>query len=172
MRNLYLDLDDTVLDTSSFLGGVDLLKYLKQNIDGYSRIPYKVGALDSLRILSTKYSISFVSCYLTEDEKREKLRFARLVGVPIFLCRDYYKGSVDMSGGIFVDDDVKHLIESSASLEDSYCFGGGEYETNLGYTCVNSWSELCDILMEVSVDAELREYFCKRIPRGCSGYRV
>lgn len=172
MRNLYLDLDDTVLDTSAFLGGVDLADYLKQNTNGYSKIPYKVGALDSLRILSTKYSISFVSCYHTDNEKREKLRFARLVGVPIFLCRDYYKGSVDMSGGIFVDDDVKHLMECPLPLENSYCFCGGEAEANLGFTCVSSWSELCDILMEVSVDAELREYFCKRISRGCAGYRV
>ena len=45
MRNLYLDLDDTVLDTSSFLGGVDLLEYLKQNIDGYSRITTRVALI-------------------------------------------------------------------------------------------------------------------------------
>lgn len=145
MKKLYLDLDDVVFDTRgtvrevrSYLNNhseeLDLelrdlddaaWVYLSSN---YDRVRVMPNFYDVLDLLRDSYSITFVSMYISEEEYAYKQFFARSLDLPIILLdvKKYKdKSSVDMSGGIFIDDNPSYLESSNAS--EKYLMATGIY---------------------------------------------
>lgn len=192
MRKLFVDLDDTYMDTEVYIRrilkangynfskkqsiyDVDVVKDFKWVFDevfsNYSFIPKKIGAEECLNVLETEYGIVFVSCYSTEEEKISKYKFAKECGKDIILCKDFDKSFIDMSEGIMFDDVAMHLLNSGLPSKSQYLmfnrFNVNEYwfknYVKFNGNLVFDWYEFCDKVMEVEEDAELREYICSRI---------
>lgn len=165
-RKLYLDIDDTVLDTENFirmvLGGrwldhkglvygeyrnmsSDELLKVYRVFNDYSSIPFIVGAEDGLRILATEYDIVFCSSYYTDVEKRSKEEWANSLGIPIILCKGFTKSNINMDEAVLVDNDTRNLNDSNASkkvcLYHKYSFD--EFD---GGDVVFNWFDLVDRL--------------------------
>lgn len=201
MKNLFLDLDDTYLDTDRYirkvlkangvskrLWGIHDDIYVLQDIpeckdiikacmSNYLVIPTKEGAVQSLKLLRTEYNVKFVtSCYSDYEEKAKRELFKKM-DVDFIICRGG-KSHVDMSGATFVDDHFKHLNESNAS-EKIFFFNPYELDPtistggfNLDTTLVLNWFELTDLLMSGGEDYELREYIHQRVQECCKAIRV
>lgn len=196
-RKLYIDLDDTFVDTEMYLRNmfnqngfnvpesasiyslIDTGEYdflFKEGMSDYILIPRMPGAEDALKILSTEYSISFVSCYSFEEEARGKKKLADALRKELILCKGR-KDHINMENAVFIDDNISHLIDSNASDEDKFLFfniynlrdltsAGDSY---CGHV-VSDWYEITNILMGVTgEDAELREYFRERIQKCSKG---
>lgn len=197
-RKLYVDLDDTFCDTENYLrmmfkqngikvseersiydyigiGECDFL--FREGMSDYRLIPKMPGSEDAIRILSTEYEVVFASCYTFPEEAEGKKKLARAMRKNLILCRGT-KSHLDMEGGVFIDDNPRHVLESSAKNEDKYVFfniyNAGElmkciWEQN-GFNphIVADWYEITNMLMGVKEnDAELREHFRKRVSGGC-----
>lgn len=196
-RKLYIDLDDTFVETESFLRmmfkqngisipqkdsvysmlnkGYDFL--FKEGMSDYTLIPRMPGAEDALRILSTEYEPVFISCYTFEEEAEGKKKLARAFHKNIILC-DGSKDHIDMENAVFIDDTVQHLVESNASEEDKYLFFNlynlrDLISTKYAGHVVSDWYDITNMLMGVTgTDAKLREYFCEGIQKFSAGGRV
>ena len=192
MKKLFLDLDDTYKDTERYLRSVlkaNSLAIPKQGtvyrfhldimykdifemvFSDYSVIPNKEGAEENLRILETEYEIIFCSSYTTDSEKCAKQSYADGLGKEIILCggSQWDKSHVNMLGESFIDDNARILALSNATkkiqMYNPYsCVGLRDYS---GDPLVLDWFSALDHLVEVSVDEQLRERFCKRI-KECS----
>lgn len=197
---IYLDLDDTYLDTENYIRGMlelngvkvgtasvysDYVKgyagsLYKEILSDYSCIPKKVGADECLDLLRTEFDIVFVSCYTTEEEMIAKKSFAKECETEIILCKNFDKSCVNMLDGIIFDDNPRHLIYSGVPrknqflMYNSYALDkeGLEDLSKFEGKVVFDWYEFTDSVMGVEDDVELREYICKRIQDCCTGYRV
>lgn len=135
MQTLFLDLDDTFVNTENYIRRVlknELLPvtehsvYYMRELDAYREIMEEIfsnydviplcdGAEDSLNILSTEYEVVFCSCAVSDAEENSKKAFADLYKKDIIICReDYAKEKVDMKGCILVDDSLDVLEASRA----------------------------------------------------------
>lgn len=200
-RTLYLDLDDTYLDTENYIrsmltaNGVPVSNtssvynnytrecagdLYKEILSDYSCIPKKIGADECLDIIKTEFDVVFLSCYTTDVEKQAKEEFAKECGIPIILCKDFDKSGIDMSNGIMLDDTPRHLVYSGLPGKNQYLMynpyaldtEGTEDLKKFQGTIVLDWYNFMDNIMEVEEDAELRDYICKRIQDCSAGYRV
>lgn len=199
MRKLYLDLDDTYVDTENYIRKVlnsngvdcdqnesvwdvyfrgDTVDIFREILADYSAIPKKVGAEECLKILETEFEIVYVTCYICEEEHIAKLDMAKEDGREIIFCPDFDKSHIDMQEGVFIDDVPKHLINSSVKDENKYLMYN-KYVKDLtkclmafNGTVVFDWYDFCDKVMEVNVDAELRDSICSRIPKCIEKCRV
>lgn len=200
-KKLFLDLDDTFLDTDRFIrymlkrNGVseelvninddiyvlsnhpecrDIIEFVTSN---YSIIPKKVGAKESLKILKTEYDVIFVTASCREAEYKSKEALLIGMGVP-YIITGSDKTSVDMTGGIQVDDHLIHLNQSNAETK---IFFYNKYEMipnvstgtlEKGYKVAKDWFQLTDILMSGGEDIELRKFICQRVQKCCEACRV
>ena len=174
--NLYLDLDDVVFDTTRY--AKELFKEYKEGIfkktrddeledivwleimDDYSRVPTKYGAIDFILTLKEYFNITFVSNYITENERTFKEGFAEGLGIPIILLdlrHHTNKASVPMLEGIFVDDSLENLKTSSArykilfdsntSLRDLIV--NRAFEAQTGIATIGNWEKLFERIMKL-----------------------
>jgi hypothetical protein len=176
---LYLDIDDTLVDTEdslrrylSCLGidsdspydliGTEYDELIEEFLSDYHVIPMIDGARTSLKLLKTEYDITLVSCYTYFNEAKAKISFAKKFGVELILCKNYDKSHVDMSDGIFIDNDEEHLKYSNAAKK--YIFSSNGVKSQLSNIDgeFHNWYDIVDILMGGDKDAELREYIFKR----------
>lgn len=199
MRKLYLDLDDTYVDTESYLRKVlerngvhcdpnssvwdvyfrgEGRDIFKEVLSDYSAIPKKVGAEECLKILETEFEIVYVTCYLCEEERTAKINMAKEDGRNIIFCTGFDKSFVDMSDSVFIDDVPKHLINSNADGKNKYLMYN-KYVKGLSKslmlfdgTVVFDWYDFCDKVMEVNIDVELRDSICSRVSECCKKHRV
>lgn len=198
MKNLFLDLDDTYLDTDRYIRKVlkangvskdlwgihddiyvlgdnpDCKDIIRECMSNYPVIPTREGAAQSLQILRTEYNVVFVtSCYSDYEEKSKRELFSKM-GTKFIICRGG-KSHVDMSGGIFVDDHLIHLVESNAEQKifffNRYEISTGRYNPRTTSMVMN-WFELTDILMSGGEDDELRRYIHQRVQECCKTSRV
>lgn len=188
MKKLFLDLDDTYKDTERYLRSVlkaNSLAIPKQGtayslyrdimykdifemvFSDYSVIPNKEGVEENLKIVETEYEIILCSSYTTDIEKCAKQSYADGLGKEIILCggSQWDKSHVNMLGESFIDDNAEILALSNATkkiqMYNPYsCVSLKGYS---GDTLVLDWFEALDQLVEVRVDEQLRERFCKRI---------
>lgn len=202
MKKLFLDLDDTYLDTDRYIRKVlkangvskelwgihddiyvladhpDCKDIIKACMSNYLVIPPKQGAVQSLQILRTEYDVVFAtSCYSDYEEKSKKELFKKM-NVDFILCNGG-KSHVDMSGATFVDDHLVHLVNSNAKNK---IFFFNRYEMDPAISTgkydskvaslVMDWFELTDLLMSGGEDYELREYIRSRVQECCKAGRV
>lgn len=192
-KKLYIDLDDTFVDTENYLramfkqndihvpesktiytligtGEYDFL--FKEGMSDYTLIPRMPGAEDAIRILSTEYDISFLSCCVFDEEAVGKKKLAKAFRKELILC-DSTKSHINMENAVFIDDNVGHLIDSNSKDEDKFLFFNlytlkdmlGSNKSYFGHV-VSDWYEITNILMGVTEsDAKLREYFRERIQK-------
>jgi len=175
MQNLYLDLDDTFVDTEVYIRAIlknNLIPYKSNNsvygmrcipvysdimrdvFKNYSVIPLKEDAEECLKLLSTEYNVIFCSSYITDEEGESKKRFAELYKKDIILCGgiNWDKSRVDMSGGIMVDDAPEALSKSNATTKiqvaNPYKAYGLKYADYLrGDVFVENLSQVVEYLM-------------------------
>ena len=192
MKKLFVDLDDTYKDTERYLrqviraNGLAIPQYgtvysmyldimyrdiFEVVFSDYSVIPNKEGVDENLKILETEYEIIFCSSYTTDIEKRAKQSYSDNLGKEIILCggTQWDKSYVNMSGASFIDDDAGILCLSNAKkkIQMYNPYKRGDLKDYRGDTLVLNWFEALDKLVEVNVDEQLRERFCKGI-KNCS----
>lgn len=138
---LFLDIDDTIYDTETYVmekvlekfgtsivignkGVYDLMStdervraYCDDLLSNYVKIPLMPYAHDCIKSLRDLYDIYFCSCYTFEREKKEKIALSGKYKVGIMLI-EYNstsgKSSVDLSDGILADNDVFALASCNA----------------------------------------------------------
>lgn len=181
--NLYLDLDDVVFDTTryakelykEYARGIDENKYainLEDSLedivwleifDDYSRVPIMHGAVDFILTLKEYFNITFVSSYITENERTFKEGFSEGLGIPIILLDirlHTNKSCVSMFEGIFVDDNLENLKTSSAkfkilfdsSLDTSSLKNwliDGSFKARTGIETAGNWEKLYERIMKI-----------------------
>lgn len=195
-KNLYVDIDDTFVDTENYLrtmfirngykvpeklsvyeyisgGEFDFL--FKEGMSDYTLIPRMPGAEDAIKILSTEFNVVFLSCCTYREEVLGKKKLARALGKELILCEGR-KSHIPMENAIFIDDNVQHLINSDAAEDNKYLFFNiynvPDIMANLGFSghVVSNWYDITNKLMGVSSsDAELRRYIHKRISEFSAG---
>lgn len=168
-RKLFLDLDDTFFDTENYLRKVlggkwlyhegliyeayenmefnELFKCLEAFMD-YRRVPLKAGAREGLEEIKNIYDVIFCSSYHLEPEKKAKEDIAKVLGIPILLCGGdkWDKSHIDMSGGVFVDDNTRLLKLSNA--KDKVCFYKKyNFKGKFDGCIVFDWEELVGVLV-------------------------
>lgn len=188
MKKLFVDLDDTFVDTERYLrkicesNGLKVPKYetiyTLYGVDGYKPyfdmvfnnyfvIPKKQGVIENINLLETEYDIVFCTFCTTKEEKVAKKKFAESMGKDIILCEgdDFDKSSIDMSGGILIDDSIDVLKASNADKK-LQMYNEFTY-TQILKDCslVVDWFDIVDQLMEVSVDEKLRDFISNGISR-------
>lgn len=175
---LYIDLDDTVKETSRYLDKViksnklplgeknklySIISedfFVREVLCNWGVIPFCSGAINSLKLLETEYEIVFCSKYMFEDEARQKKEFANFMGKELYLfptSSDLDKSSMDMSGGILIDDNLDVLLNSNAdSLYEMYNdFKGIDILKPRPENCsVVTWYSLVDTLLGGSEENE------------------
>lgn len=120
---------DTYFNQPRFFKTIEYMPWARQIID-------KLKDYYEIIIVSSGYSPNLVE---KELWVKYNLPFCKFIGVNFKEYED--KAHVDMSDGIFIDDSVKNLVTSNASIK--ICFGD-EYEWNKnwkGVRCAN-W---CDV---------------------------
>lgn len=131
MTKLYLDLDGAVTHDSSSLKVYE------------SFLSYK----DELCRL---YDVTLVSHYVTPLEAQRKRVLANSLGLDIVLVDmgvEALKSVVDMTRGVFIDDDLFNLAGSSASLCIHAPIGRGFVVSQ--YPCFTSWCGLVSYLRDL-----------------------
>lgn len=196
MKTLYLDLDDTYLDTDVYIRKVlkengvskelwgiqDDIYVLLNNpkckdiiqscMSNYSVIPTKIGAKESLQVLKTEYKVIFVTSVFSGYEFEAKKKFFKNICVPYIIVGSN-KSCVNMKDATFIDDHLIHLNQSNASTK---VFFFNQFEMNpqistgilrKEYKVVKDWFELTDFLMSGGEDFELRKYIHQRVQECC-----
>lgn len=103
------------------------------------------GALDMIKILSTKYDITVVSAGYSPNLKAKdewlkyNMPFVNFIGVDLKKYKD--KSHVNMENGIFIDDSASNLDTSNADIK--ICFGD-KYVWNENWNGVRGYN-WCDI---------------------------
>lgn len=168
-RVLYLDIDDVVKDTNrtwrEALGYQDYScciyeKELSRDdkcivmkvMSDYSKIPFVEGAECGISELSKKYSIVLCSNYYSAEEFREKKKLADSLGLGFIGCGPNdrkFKSGVNMSGAVFVDDSIRNLVHSNASLKILFiCEDTVKSEYSYDGLRVEDWESLIKLLMQ------------------------
>lgn len=175
MQNLYLDLDDVILETSKYkaklhnLFSNDEVKIYKQSTNEmkellvysqllarYSEVPINNKYLDILEELKSRYTIYYVSMYTSDSEYAFKRELSISHGVlfkGVNSSKHKDKSCIDMSkeGSIFVDDNINYLKTSNCPNRifygkiSTYLLAGG---ISSGLTCASSWEKLASILLD------------------------
>lgn len=201
MRNMYVDLDDTFVETEQYCRRVLSSNYIKVPLNetvyvmygegrerqifneifrNYSVIPLKDGARECMKLLETEYNIIFCSAYTTTVEAAAKEKLAKFLGKDIILCETNEKSHVEMGSGIFVEDNPRHLVCSKCEVANQYLMyspftlddEGVPYFNRFKGTTVFNWYELVDKLMGGEEDVELRKYIRERIQKFSQGDRL
>lgn len=190
-RVVYLDIDDTYIETEKLIKNVckkvgysidervnayilrdnpivrDVVKLIMSD---YSKIPKRVGAEDCLAIISTEYTVKFLSSCYSEVEIYAKKKFAEEEGKEVILCEYCSKTPdiIDLSNGIMIDDRVDVLLGANASEKYNMKYNYDTQEEvqqfiKEGGTVCNNWYQLLDYLVEGEKDEEFRRYFYTRI---------
>lgn len=202
-KTLFLDIDDTLKDTERYIrrlmfcNGIktpsigtvyrwintDKDLFILEVMSNYNVIPYRLGARDGINLLSTEYNIVLCSGYYYEEERRSKESFANSIGKELILCdmnKGFTKSSVDMSGGILVDDNSEILLTSNADVKfemyNKYVFElTAERDER---TTLVDWFSLVEILMGYSkssdgekINEELRGFIHQRVQGYCQACR-
>ena len=119
----------------------------------FAKVEFMDNAKEVLFRLKDKYEIVIVSMGIQpnlfgkEIWIKDNLPFAKFIGINTEKYKD--KSSIDMSGGILIDDEQRYLENSNA--KEKICFGE-KYEWNedwKGKRCFN-WTELERYLMKGS----------------------
>ena len=119
----------------------------------FEEVIFMDNAKELLDRLKEKYEIIIVSMgtqpnlFGKEIWIKDNLPFAKFIGINMEKYKD--KSSIDMSGGILIDDEQRYLESSNA--KEKICFGE-KYEWNeewKGKRCFN-WTELERYLMKGS----------------------
>lgn len=140
-QKLFLDIDDTLVDTESYLrlrlryilgsnvvGKYDNIYNLmlddevangicRKELSDYRNIPFLPFAEECISVLKSDYDIILCSNYTFDEERCAKLLLADRLGVSSSLIRytpNMGKAEVNMSDGILVDNDVRILANSNA----------------------------------------------------------
>lgn len=165
-RRLYLDIDDTVVNTNKHIKNMLGSKWQKDGLiyceydnmnaiefakvkgvfSDYSKIPFIEGAEEGLNILRNHYDLVFCSSYYLEGiEDKAKERWAKELGIPLILCKGMSKGDIDMSGAIIVDDNPRNILRTNAG--EKVLFYNEDFYESVGGVLVFSWfalvSHLC-----------------------------
>lgn len=165
-QKLYLDIDDTILDTENFLRDVlggkwaihDGLLYQQYSnmseedfrkveiiFSNYPNIPFITSAPVGLKILKEEFDLVLCSSYHMDGEKESKEIWAKMWGIPLILCKGLTKDCVDMSNAVFVDDNTLNLDRSNASRK--ICFYKKHHFYGLNDNeLVFNWFELIKLL--------------------------
>lgn len=169
-KKLILDYDDVIRDTETSIRNVlkgkgfiipdDMTAYsficinekafdvVRNMLDTYEGIPYMVGAIEGIKILSQKYSISVCTAVTSTCERWFKYYDCKKLGLPVTMVGSTDprgKAGVDMSDSIFVDD--RTLVLNNTNSPRKICF----YKKNNCHPfdgeIVLNWVELVDSLM-------------------------
>ena len=165
-KKLFLDIDDTVLNTEKYIrevvGGTwadfDGLLYeeyesmsaeeyarVLQVISDYSKIPFIEGAEEGIMLLKMDYDLVFCSSYFLDIERDAKKVWADKLGIPVILCKGFTKCNVDMSGGYLIDDNTDNL--DMVNADRKICFYKKYHCFNLdGKEIFYNWYDLVDEL--------------------------
>lgn len=188
MSKLYIDIDDTLVDTEryirhllkvngleykdkgsvySLMGIPEYEEIFREIMSDYSAIPYRVGALENLPLLKTEYDIILCSSSCSDYESVAKQEFAKSLDLPLILCEgdQWDKSHIDMSGAIFIDNNPDILRVSNATVKLQMYSPYTRIEGTLDV--VEDWYSVTDRLIDTGGDndAELRECLYKRIQR-------
>lgn len=190
MKNLFMDLDDTFLNTEKYIR--EILKnsnlsvkascvytlraipgyniIIEKIMNNYSTIPMKKGAEDCLKLLKTEYNVVFCSRYYTLGERSAKKEFAKEMNTDIILVasEDISKKSVDMHDGVLVDDSLEALEETNASVKvqmfNPYVAKGLLFKDYLkGDYFAENLYDVIDCLLGGNIDENLRRDIYSRI---------
>lgn len=171
MKKVYLDIDDTLYDTYSYLGSLVMLSLGSSYISGkniyelmvndenvknlcmhvlsdYSKIPTRAYASDLVKLLKGKYEVVLCSMYVFECERIAKEKLASKLGVECILVpydKNTGKSAIDMSDGIFVDDSIKLLNTSNAQRK--ILIGSKPTDGSWSGDCVGDCMELLVTLL-------------------------
>ena len=198
IKKIYLDLDDTLLDTESYirfildLRGIKIAKDLKYDIytsidkrvrdllkiifaSDYDAVPWKIGAKECFKLLETEFEIVFVSSCTTKEEEVSKKKFADKLGKKIILCSGdkWDKSHVDMSDGIFIEDNLDVLMGTNAAVKIQMYNPYNFHSSKCNPICperdllVTDWFQIIDYLMEVDISENFRRRFCEGIQNFC-----
>lgn len=188
MKKLFVDLDDTFVDTERYLrkicesnglkvpkyetiytlyGNSEYDPYFDMVFNNYFVIPKKQGVIENISLLETEYEVIFCTYCTTKSELEAKKRFAESLGKNIILCEgeDHAKSSTDMSEGILIDDNIDVLKASNASKKLQMYNEFTYTKTLQDCSLVIDWFDVVDQLMEVSVDEGLRSFISDGISR-------
>lgn len=134
----YVDIDDTLLDTTTCLLNTirghmlpvtpdKLYGYMTQDnmygtlirerMSNYLSIPFMSGAETALNLLMSEYNVVLYSGFHLECEKIAKKRFANHMGLPIVQVFGRFKGNLDMQGSIYIDNDPEVMLKSNADVK-------------------------------------------------------
>ena len=168
---LYIDLDDTVKDTSRYinkvidsnkvsLGRVNSLYsivaddfFIKESLCNWDVIPFCQGALNSLKLLETEHEIVFCSQYLFAEEAKRKQEFASSLGKSLYLfprTQGVDKDSLDMSDGVLIDDNLDVLLKSNAQYLYEMLSGNKRLDLKRerpDNCLVTNWFHIVDVLL-------------------------
>ena len=173
-KTIYMDLDDTFVDTEQYIR--EVLKnnnlpvkipcaYALRNSDvygeiiekimaNYRAIPLKDGALNCLKLLRTEYDVKFCSLFYNENERKAKKEFAEELNAEIILVEsgDFSKSSVNMKNIILVDDSLEVLQSANAEFKiqmfNKYKARGLSYKDYLiGDSFAENLYDVVDILL-------------------------
>lgn len=190
MRKLYIGLDDTLLDTESYMrllvelqGNRDMMfsdiafvkSYVCDIIKKYDVLPFKEGAEECLPILDTEYDIILCSSYSSDIEYEIKKNFAEKIGKELILYRggDCGISSINMKDDIFIDDNLDVVAGSNASCKIQMYNPYNFHLSRRNQVCserdilVTDWFQVMDYLVEVNIDEDIRRRFCKGISKFC-----
>lgn len=128
----------------------DLIRYFRQP-RFFDHIEFMDNATEVLNRLKDKYEIIIVSMgvqpnlFGKEIWIKDNMPFASFIGINIKKHKD--KSYIDMSDGIFIDDEKRYLDSSNANIK--ICFGD-TYEWNEKWTGRRyyNWTEVEKYLME------------------------
>ena len=119
----------------------------------FDRVEMYQDAMRVIDKLRNKYNIVFVShgyspnLRLKEKWVKEYFPYAEFIGVNLKYHKD--KSVVDMTNGIFIDDNIKNLISSNADIK--ICYGNYEWNKNIekGLQCLTAynWKDIEDLLL-------------------------
>lgn len=189
MKKLFVDLDDTFVDTERYLrkicesNGLKVPKYdtiytlygedneykpyFDMVFNNYFVIPKKQGVIENISLLETEYEIIFCTYCTTKGEKEAKKKFANSLGKEIILCEgdNYTKSNIDMSEGILIDDNPEVLEASNAGKKIQMYNEFTYTQTLSNCSLVVDWFDIVDQLMEVSIDERLRSFISDGISR-------
>ena len=167
---LYLDVDDTLLDTEGYIKSVLGGKWLREDrliyscysqmqpeemskvitaFSDYTKIPFKSGAKEGLEALKKNFDVVLCSSYVHNCEYEAKKVLAEKLGLPIILCggANWDKSHINMSGSVFVDNNTRLLNLSNADKKVCFYQRGNMVQEFTDGAIVFDWFELMDELL-------------------------
>ena len=120
----------------------------------FEKISFLSGSESVLSGMKQHFNIHLVSCGTPENKRLKELwlsaNFPHLTSATVLTDGWHDKSSVDMSGGIFIDDHISCLRSSNAAVKvmfKNFSYGDwNEYDNLDEIYIVNTWQEVKSIL--------------------------